>query len=77
VALGGLTPDGLLRFRLPGERPRITLDIGRGEQELAVQLHTVSIRAEDREFDLVWRGAATYPGYEWLPKMTRLHAEVQ
>ncbi len=77
VALGGLTAEGLLRFRLPGETPRIGLDIGRGEEELAVQLHTVSIQPDERDVDLVWRGAAPYPGYDWLPKMTRLHVEVR
>ncbi len=77
VALGGLTAEGSLRFRLPGDAPRIVLDIGRGEEELPAQLHTVSIRPEERELDMVWRAATTYPGYEWLPKMTRLRAEVR
>lgn len=76
IALGGLTRDGLLRFTLPGETPRIRLDIGLGEQEPPVALHTVSIRPEDRELDLVWRGAVPYEGPAWLPRMTRLHAEV-
>lgn len=76
IALSGLTPEGLLRFQLPGETPAITLDMGRGEMHLQAQLHTVSIEPDKRELDLVWRAAASYPGYDWLPKMTRLHAEV-
>lgn len=77
VMLGGLTPGGLLKFSLPGDTPRIGLDLGPGMQELRPQLHTVSIRPDDGEVDLIWRGAQTYEGYRWLSKMTRLHAEVQ
>ncbi len=76
IALGGLSPDGPLRFRLPGETPTVLLDIGRGEERPEVRLHTVSIRPDDRELDLVWRAATVYDGYAWLPKMTRLHAAV-
>lgn len=77
VALGGLSPEGLLQFRLPGDPPAVLLDIGLGPQEPAPKLHTVSIRPDDREVDLVWRAAVPYEGYAWLPKMTRLHAEVR
>jgi hypothetical protein len=77
VALGGLSPNGLLRFSLPGETPAILLDIGRGEEQPPPALHTVSVRPDDGEFDLIWRAAAVYEGYAWLPKMTRLHAEVR
>ena len=76
IALGGLTPGGLLRFSLPGETPRIGLDLGAGLKELEPVLHTVSIRPEDGELDMIWRGAHAYGGYRWLSKMTRLHAEV-
>jgi hypothetical protein len=76
VALGGMSPDGMLRFRLPEDRPIITLDIGRGEEQPPPRLHTVSIRPDDGELDLIWGAASTYEGYEWLPKMTRLCAEV-
>jgi hypothetical protein len=77
IALRGLSPDGVLDFSLPGDPPRISLDIGLGERELEARLHTVSIRPDDLEMDLVWRGACAYEGYGWLPRMTRLHAEVQ
>lgn len=76
IALGGLTPEGLLKFLLPGETPTIGLDLGQGLRELPPQLHTVSIRPDEGELDLVWRGAYPYEGYGWLAKMTRLHAEV-
>jgi len=77
VVLGRLTPDGLLKFSLPGDAPSIGLDLGQGMRPLEPKLHTVSIRPEDQELDLIWRGAQTYEGYSWLPKMTRLLAEVQ
>jgi hypothetical protein len=37
----------------------------------------VTIRVEENEIDMVWRGAQTYPGVEWLPKMTALRARVE
>lgn len=77
VTLTGLAPDGPIEFTLPGDAPRVALDIGLGVQEPAPRLHTVSIRADDREIDMIWRAAVTYEGYAWLPKMTRLHAEIQ
>ena len=77
VVLGRLTPDGVLTFSLPGDTPAIGLDLGEGMQPLEPHLHTVSIRPDDLELDLIWRGTQTYPGYSWLPKMTRLEADVQ
>lgn len=76
IALGGFSADGMLRFSLPGETPAVVLDIGRGEEQPPPQLHTVSIRPDDLEFDLIWRAATVYEGYAWLPQMTRLHVEV-
>jgi hypothetical protein len=76
ISLRGFTPGGLLKFSLPGETPSISLDIGLGEQQLVGRLHTVSVRPDDLEVDLVWRGALEYEGYSWLPQMKRLHAEV-
>lgn len=76
IRLANLTPEHLLSFTLPGERPRLMLDIGLGENELTPVLHTVCIRLEDRQLDLIWRGAHPYPGVDWLPQMKRLHAEV-
>ena len=70
----GLTPDGGFDFALPGEQPDILLDVGQGEHLLEPVLHTVTVRVEDREVDLVWRGALEYPGPDWIPKMTRLEA---
>ncbi len=76
IQLTGLTPSGVINFALPSERPKLMLDIGLGQKELVPALHTVCIRPDDMQVDLVWRGAHSYPGLFWLPQMTRLHAEV-
>lgn len=72
VKLVHLAPEGEVQFELPGERPRIGLDLGQGVQEPPVVLHTVMIRMEDRQVDLLWRGAVTYPGPDWLPEMKKM-----
>jgi hypothetical protein len=76
MRLVGLTRDGELRFLLPSDTPRLMLDIGLGENELPVVLHTVSVRVDDGQVDLVWRGAHEYPGVDWLPEMKHMRAEV-
>jgi hypothetical protein len=76
IKLKGLTTEGMLQFRLPGEVPRLVLDIGFGPKTMEPALHTVIIRGEDRQVDLVWRGSQAYPGVEWLAEMKTLEAEV-
>lgn len=76
VMLQGLTHDGLLEFSLPNETPKISLDLGLGEKELTARLQTICIRPDELEMDVIWRGTLGYPGYSWLPKLKRLHAEV-
>lgn len=72
-----LVPEGRLSFVLPGETPRIALDIGSGPQEPETVLHTVMIRMEEREVDLVWGAAVPYPGPDWLPQMRKMEVIVQ
>jgi hypothetical protein len=76
IRLSGLTPCGTLAFELPGDKPKLMLDIGLGEHGLEPFLHTVCVRSDDMQVDLIWRGAHRHPGLDWLPKMKRLHAEV-
>lgn len=76
VRLTGFNPERELAFGLPGEKPRIMLDIGLGDNELKVFLHTVCVRLEQGEVDLIWRGAREYPGIDWLPEMQRLQVVV-
>ena len=76
VRLINLTPDGELRLQLPIERPKLGLDVGAGVQEPEVALHTVMIRADEGQLDLVWRGAVPYPGPDWLPQMRKMEVFV-
>src|SRR5690606_31937537 len=75
IKLKGLTEEGLLKFSLPGEVPGMRLDIGGGFQELRPVLHSVIVRAAERQLDLVWRGSLPYAGMEYLAEMTTLAAE--
>jgi len=72
-----LAPEGEVSFQLPGDRPRVGLDIGSGLQEPSVVLHTVQVRMNDREVDLVWRAAVPYPGPDWLPQMRKTEILIQ
>jgi hypothetical protein len=76
ICLSGMSPEGQLAFSLPAETPAILLDIGQGEKQLDARLHTVSVRPDDLEVDLIWRGAYPYEGYGWWAHSKRLHAEV-
>lgn len=75
--LRGLTPEGVLRFRLPLDRPTMRLDIGQGTQVLEPVLHTVQIRGEEKQIDMVWRGSLPYPGIDYLAEMTTLAGEIE
>lgn len=77
VIVTNMTAEGECRFHLPTDKPRVMLDISLGENELETQLHTVCIRLEDKQVDLVWRGAHEYPGIDWLPEMKRMTAQVE
>ncbi len=76
VLTENLCPEGRLYFQLPTARPRIGVDIGQGVKEPEVALHTVQIRMEDRQLDLVWRAAVPYPGPDWLPQMKKLDVSI-
>lgn len=71
-----LCPEIECSFRLPADRPRLGLDIGTGLHESSVVLHTVMIRMEDKQVDLVWRTAVPYPGPDWLPELKKLDVMV-
>jgi hypothetical protein len=72
VTLLNLDSSGRMLFQLPGDRPKIGLDLGEGVKEAQVVLHTVMIRMEERQVDLVWRGAVPYAGPDSLPKLKKM-----
>jgi hypothetical protein len=77
IETANLTPEGEFSFNLPGETVRIGLDIGAGLAEPEVVIHTVMIRMDEKQVDLVWRGAVPYEGPEWFPKMRKMDVLVQ
>ena len=77
VRTGNLTPDATFSFAVLTETVKIGVDIGQGISEPEVVMHTVMIRMEDRQVDLVWRGAVPYAGPEWLPQMPKLDIFVE
>ncbi len=76
LKLRGLTVEGMLKFSLPDEMPKLQMDIGFGAKDMEPVLDTVCIRGEERQVDLVWRGSQVYPGLDWLPEMTTLVVKV-
>lgn len=76
IATANLSPEGIVFFHLPHDLPRLGLDIGFDMQEPEVVMHTVMIRMEERQVDLVWRGAVPYPGRDWLPQMRKMEVAV-
>jgi hypothetical protein len=72
IATANLSAESIVTFYLPGDRPRIGLDIGEGVKQTQVVIHTVMIHMEERQVDIVWRGALPYPGPDWLVKMKKL-----
>ncbi len=77
IRLENLTPEGVWEFKLPGQTPKVHIDMGLGPQDPQAVLHTVQIRGEDRQIDLVWRACVPYPGPDWLPQMTKLDLTVE
>src|SRR5262249_8855789 len=57
IVLQHMTPEGEISFALAGERPEMEIDIGSGPLKPPAVLHTLAIRLEDRQLDLVWRGS--------------------
>jgi hypothetical protein len=72
IVTENLSAEGKLSFQLPNETPGMGLDIGFDLQEPEVVLHTVMIRMEEHQIDLVWRGAIPYPGRDWFPQMRKM-----
>jgi hypothetical protein len=76
VELTNMTKDGRLEFILPKEAPSIMLNISLGENELKPFLHSVCVRLDEMQVDMVWRGAHEYPGIDWLPEMKQMVIKV-
>jgi hypothetical protein len=77
IRTANLTPEGQSTFYLPADVIKIGIDIGTGMIEPEIVLHTVMIRMEDKQIDLVWRAAASYPGTDWLPRIQKMDVLIQ
>lgn len=56
VVLKNLSPSGHLAFNLPGLRPLVTLDLGRGQEVVPMALDTVLIVSDEARLVLTFRG---------------------
>ncbi len=72
-----LTPEGKSLFYLPGDTVKIGMDIGSGIVEPEVVIHTVMIDMEEKQIDIVWRGAVPYPGSDWLPQIKKMDVFIE
>ena len=77
ITTTNLGAEGMISFSLPGDRPEIGLDIGGGLKPTTVVIHTIMIHMEVRQVDIVWRGALSYPGPDWLVKMQKLEIVIK
>lgn len=64
-------------FKLPSEKPVITLDTGDGVRELSAVLQTVVIDMNTRLLSVVWRGFREYDGIEQLASFKKIQYNVQ
>jgi hypothetical protein len=76
IVTENLSPEGSIAFCLPHDTPRLGLDLGAGVHEPEVVMHTVMIRMDEHQLDILWRGAVTYPGPDWLPQMQKMEVLV-
>jgi hypothetical protein len=72
-----VTEEGEYDFYLPVDPIKVGLDIGTGIIEPPVVMHTVMIRMEEHQVDLVWCGAVPYPGPDWFPQMLKMDVFVE
>jgi hypothetical protein len=76
VSLRGLSAEGAIDFTLSGDVPQIALDLGPGAQPLEAMIHTISIRPDELQLDMIWRGTLAFGSYAKLASVRRLEALV-
>jgi hypothetical protein len=62
VSLSNVRAEGAYFFRLPGLKPQVAFDRGRGEEPVAVKLDTLVINTDEHWCTLTWRGSVPYSG---------------
>jgi hypothetical protein len=61
MEIGGMTPEGVLRFKLPAYAPRFFRETGGRDDELSTHLDSILIDTETRRAELSWRASAPLP----------------
>jgi hypothetical protein len=53
-------------FRLPGDIPDMSIDIGEGKVHMKPSLHTVYVDMEKKLLSMLWRGSVEIESFEAL-----------
>lgn len=69
--------DPNFTFVLPGDIPRMSVDIGKGNEELKPVIHTVFINMEKKSMYMLWRGYIEIEGIEALATIGAPKIKVQ
>ena len=77
VVVRNMTEGGTLFFKLPGDRPLMTLDRGRGHEAVKMEIDTLSLLVEEMKVEVVWRGHVPYTGPDELAEYPRLELDVE
>lgn len=72
VFLAGASPEGPLRFRLPGWSPAVLVALRQGHVEPALRLDTVAVEPEAHRVTITWRGSMRVHGRLYELLRTRL-----
>jgi hypothetical protein len=78
VVLGYMDPDRpTFRFRLPGDRPVLRLDVGTGPERMETVLQDVVVFKGSNQISMVWRGSCRYDGPESMRDWRTVRMEVE
>jgi hypothetical protein len=71
-----MTPSGLCYFKLPNEKPSVSLTINKIHYEPKPELYTVMIRMEERQVDLTWCAYIKCPDSEWFTSIKNVELKI-
>ncbi|MCA9519370.1 MAG: DUF2169 domain-containing protein [Myxococcales bacterium] len=77
MTLVNMSKLGTLTFKLPGEVPFVTLDLGEGPKDIDCILDTVYVMPDENRVILVWRGHTTeFPGVDRMKECKKIEITV-
>jgi len=77
VVLENIGEQGLLAFDLPGLRPLLQIDIGRGNQIVALELDTLCVSADEMRVYMVFRGRVFLTSDEEVEAFLKTAPEIE